>query len=87
MDEIETGLHHTVLSDVWRAVDEAAQQFDTQIVATTHSYECIRAAHEALGSGDGFLLHRLEASDKGNRCVTYWPDNIGAAIRHNLEVR
>ena len=87
VDEIETGLHHSVLPDVWRAVDEAAQQFDTQIVATTHSYECIEAAHVALGGGDNFLLHRLEASDKGNRCVTYWPDDIGAAIRHNMEVR
>ena len=45
VDEIETGLHHTVLSDVWRVVDEAARQFETQVVATTHSYECIRAAH------------------------------------------
>ena len=87
VDEIETGLHHTVLPDVWRAVDEAAKQFDTQIVATTHSYECIRAAHEALGSGDGFLLHRLEVSDKGNRCVTYSPESIDAAMRHDLEVR
>ena len=87
VDEIETGLHHSVLPDVWRAVDEAAQQFDTQVVATTHSYECIRAAHEALGSGDGFLLHRLEVSDKGNRCVSYSPESIDAAMRHELEVR
>ena len=87
VDEIETGLHHSVLVDVWRAVDEAAKQFETQVVATTHSYECIRAAHEALGSGDGFLLHRLEASDAGNRCVTYQPESIDAAMRHELEVR
>ena len=87
VDEIETGLHHTVLADVWRAVDEAARQYDTQVVATTHSYECIRAAHEALGGGDGFLLHRLEVSDKGNRCVTYSPESIDAAMRHDLEVR
>ena len=87
VDEIETGLHHTVLPDVWRTVDEAAKQFDTQVVATTHSYECIRAAHEALGGGDGFLLHRLEVSDKGNRCVTYSPESIDAAMRHELEVR
>ena len=59
VDEIETGLHHTVIADVWRAVDGAAKQFNTQVVATTHSYECVRAAHAALGSGDGFLLHRL----------------------------
>lgn len=87
VDEIETGLHHTILSDVWRAVGEAAKDFDTQVVATTHSYECIRAAHESLGSDDGFLLHRLEASDASNRCVTYQPASIDAAIRHDLEVR
>lgn len=87
VDEIETGLHHSVLVDVWRAVDEAAKQFDTQVVATTHSYECIRSAHEALGGGDGFLLHRLEVSDKGNRCVTYSPESIDAAMRHDMEVR
>ncbi len=87
VDEIETGIHHTVISDVWKAVDEAAKEFGAQIVATTHSYECIRAAHEALGSGDGFLLHRLEASDAGNRCVTYQPESIDAAMRHDLEVR
>ena len=87
VDEIETGLHHTVLADVWRTVGEAAKQFDTQVVATTHSYECIRAAHQSLGEGDGFLLHRLEASDTGNRCVTYQPESIDAAMRHDLEVR
>jgi len=87
VDEIETGLHHKVLSDIWRAVDEAAREFDTQIVATTHSYECLRAAHQSLGEGGGFLLHRLEISDSGNRCITYWPEDIGAAIRHDLEVR
>ena len=87
VDEIETGLHHTVLSDVWKAVDEAAKDFDAQIVATTHSYECVQAAHAALGGGDGFLLHRLEVSDEGNRCVTYQPEAIDSAMRHELEVR
>ena len=87
VDEIETGFHHTVMFDVWRTVDEAAKQFDTQIVATTHSYECVQAAHAALGDGDGFLLHRLEVSEAGNRCVTYQPESIDAAMRHELEVR
>ena len=86
IDEVENGIHHSVLSDVWRAIDEAAKQFHTQIFATTHSFECIESAHQALGS-DGFLLHRLEVDDKTSRCVTYEPDAIDAAIRHNLEVR
>ena len=86
VDEVENGIHHSVLPDVWRAIDEAAKQFHTQIFATTHSFECIEAAHQALGP-DGFLLHRLEVSDEGNRCVTYEPNAIDAALRHNLEVR
>ena len=86
VDEIENGIHHSALPDVWRAIDEAARKFHTQIFATTHSFECIEAAHLALGP-DGFLLHRLEVSDAENRCVTFKPDGISAAIRHNLEVR
>ena len=86
MDEIENGLHHSVLSKVWKVVDAAAQQFNTQIFATTHSFECVEAAHEALGA-DGFLLHRLEANNTENRCVTYEPEEIDVALRHNLEIR
>ena len=86
VDEVENGIHHSVLPDVWQAIDEAAKQFRTQIFATTHSFECIEAAHQALGP-DGFLLHRLEASDAENRCVTFKPNGISAAIRHGLEVR
>ena len=48
VDEIENGIHHSVLPDVWRAIDEAAKQFHTQIFATTHSFECVMAAHESL---------------------------------------
>ena len=86
VDEIENGLHHSVLPKVWQAVDTTAKQFKTQVFATTHSFECIEAAHEALGA-DGFLLHRLEASETENRCVTYEPEAISAAMRHYMEVR
>ena len=86
VDEVENGIHHSVLPDVWRAIDEAAKQFHTQIFATTHSFECIEAAHQALAP-DGFLLHRLEARDAENRCVTFKPNGISAALRHGFEVR
>ena len=86
VDEIENGLHHSVLPDVWRVVGKTAEQFNVQFFATTHSFECVQAAHKALGS-DRFRLHRLDIVEGENRCVTYGPDAIGAAIRHNLEVR
>ena len=86
VDEIENGLHHSVLPDVWRVVQKAAKQFDVQIFATTHSFECVEAAHQAL-EPDGFRLHRLEVTDGANRCVTLSPTAISGAIRHNLEIR
>ena len=86
IDEIENGLHHSVVPDVWRVVAKVAEQCNVQIFATTHSFECVEAAHEALGA-EGFRLHRLEAVDGERRCVTLSPIAIAGAIRHNLEIR
>ncbi len=86
IDEIENGIHHTVMPKVWQFVGETAKLFDVQVFATTHSYECMSDAYTALGA-DGFVLHRLEASDIGNRCFTYKPSAIKAAIKHDLEFR
>lgn len=86
IDEVENGLHHGVLSKIWRVVQAAAEKFDVQVFATTHSFECVSAAHHALGK-DGLFLHRLEKDGDTNRCVTYTGEKIEAAIRHDLEVR
>jgi hypothetical protein len=48
VDEIENGLHYSILTKVCTAVREVARLFDTQVFATTHSLECISAAHEAF---------------------------------------
>ena len=87
VDEIENGLHHGVLVPVWQVVSETARQNNVQVFATTHSYECIRAAHRSLGVDDGFRLHRLEVNQGKNRCVTYEADTMEAAIKHEMEVR
>ncbi len=86
IDEIENGLHHEILPKVWQAVMAAAKSFDTQVFATTHSYECLEAAHQALDADD-FRLHRLESEEGLSRCVTLEPDQIDAVIRHSMEVR
>ena len=59
LDEIENGFHYSVLPNVWRLIESAANQFNTQVFATTHSIECVRAAHNTLDSAS-FRLHRLD---------------------------
>jgi hypothetical protein len=89
VDEIENGLHYSVMSTVWKAVALAARESDTQIFATTHSWECIRAAHEAftLDGKYDFRLHRLGWVDGKIGAVTYDQETLDAAIKAGLEVR
>lgn len=86
IDEIENGLHHSVLGKVWQSIEAAAKQFNTQIIASTHSFECVEAASRSL-DGSNFLVHRLEEVDGRIKCVSYEPEEIEAAVSHSLEVR
>jgi len=89
IDEIENGLHHSVMAKVWKAIGEAARQYDTQIFATTHNLECIVAAHRAFMESDqyDFRLHRLERTREGLIAVTYDQEDLAAVIETSLEVR
>lgn len=93
IDEIENGLHHSVLCKVWQAIGKVARQFKAQVFATTHSFECIVAAHRAFSNNfleNGiydFRLHRLDRVDDTIRAVTYDQELLEAAIETELEVR
>ncbi|HBL10646.1 MAG TPA: ATPase [Cyanobacteria bacterium UBA11162] len=89
IDEIDNGLHHSVLTKVWQAIGDAARRFDTQVIATTHSYECIQAAHQAFSKteSDDFRLHRLDRIGETIKAVTYDPETLEAALQAELEVR
>lgn len=87
IDEVENGIHHSVLADVWRAINDASRRFEVQVIATTHSFECVQAADQAIKTDD-LALHRLQIAEDGDcRCVTYDRSEIAAAIRHDLELR
>ncbi len=89
VDEIENGLHHSILTNVWRAIGEVAREFNTQVFATTHSRECIVEAHEAFAKSEcyDFRLHRLERIRGTIHAVTYDREALAAAIEAGLEVR
>ena len=47
IDEIENGLHYSVMPQVFEGLFNAVKELDIQIFATTHSWECIVAADAA----------------------------------------
>ena len=85
VDEIENGIHYSILPEIWRFILNSARELDVQVFATTHSYECVQAA-QSLDSEE-LMLHRIEATEGGHRCVTYHPQHIEAAVHHRMEVR
>ena len=62
IDEIENGLHYKALEEIFCTLGNLAKASGVQIVATTHSDECIQAAHRSLESGDvhEFAYYRLD---------------------------
>lgn len=90
IDEVENGIHYSVLKDVWTAIGQAAREFNVQIFATTHSWECIVAAHRAFAEGDGydFKYHRLDrAKDETIRAISYDQETLEASIDIGMEIR
>ena len=89
VDEIDTGLHHTVMADMWRLVIQTAIDLNVQVFATTHSLDCVRALAWVCEEHPEFAseatLHRIE---KGAlQTVAFSIDELTVAAQHHLEVR
>ena len=88
VDEIENGLHHSVIDELWKFVANQAEAFDVQVIATTHSDEmmrsaarCQRARSEPLG------LFRLDLVHGEHRAACYNDEALQAVLESNFEVR
>lgn len=91
IDEIENGLHYTILEDVWRVIDETARRFNVQIFATTHDLEIIRAAQVFFAAKEDspFRYHRLDRDTTAEKITanSYPPDLLAYAMENAYEVR
>lgn len=89
IDEAENGIHHTVQRDLWRMILQTAHAYDIQVLATTHSWDCVRGfayAASEFEDGDGVLV-RLDRDDRGLRAVEYSRDGLLTAAEQGIEVR
>ncbi len=91
VDEIETGFHHSVQKKIWEAIDNACRRANVQLFATTHSRECLLAAHSAfsemLSIEDGFRVFRLERDEDGIGAVNISAEALDRAESLNWEIR
>ena len=90
IDEVENGLHHSVLPDVWQSLYWLSREFNVQVFATTHSYECLIAARDAFKANkdQDFLIHRLgQWEDQPIKATTYTYEALDFTLDFPAEVR
>ena len=89
IDEAENGLHHSIQPDFWRMVFQTAEANNVQVIATTHSFDCVRGFAQAAvecEDVDGVVV-RLTKRDGPLRAVEYFGKNLRVAAEQDLEVR
>jgi len=91
IDEIENGLHWTVVTKVWEALSRYAEQNNTQIFATTHSWECIASFQEALSELSQKNItagaFRLERKKSKIQAINYTLDELEVSVKQKIEIR
>ena len=89
IDEIDTGLHWTVMEEMWQFVVEVARKLNVQVFATTHSYDCIRGLGTLLQSRadltDEVSIQKVNTSLK--QAVNLRGGQIKVAVEQEIEVR
>ena len=89
IDEVENGLHVSALESFWSAVHDMAAKTDVQVIATTHSLECVRAALRASSAEnqDGISVQRTQKVNGTIEAVALKQDTLVYAIENSLEIR
>jgi energy-coupling factor transporter ATP-binding protein EcfA2 len=89
VDEIDTGLHFSVMTKMWKFVDEVSKEFNVQVFATTHSYDCIHSlaaiCRDIENPQSQITIHRIESGK--SESVPFTEAQIKIASDRDLEIR
>jgi AAA15 family ATPase/GTPase len=91
VDEIENGLDYASLAVSWKALLAACRKYNVQLIATTHSYECIEAFSKTYiqiePDGDDIRLYRIDKDEDTHQAFALTSPMLQAGIEKEFEVR
>ncbi len=68
IDEMETAIHHSLLIEYTKFIQELAEEFNTQVFITSHSGECIDAFVNNGHKNDEISMYNMEVEDGQVAC-------------------
>lgn len=89
VDEIDTGLHFTAMSDMWKLLWKTAIRLNVQVFATTHNSDCWTSLASIVSQEDttvdGITIHRIEKDKQTS--VVFTDRELVIAAQRGIEVR
>lgn len=91
IDEIDNGLHYSVIGKVWEAIISSAIVNNTQVFATTHSIDSLKGFNQAvkvINCDNNVSAFKLLHTPSGElRAFHYLHDQLDYAIQQEIEIR
>jgi predicted ATPase len=89
IDEVDNGLHYTVIPKVWSFLMQAAEKFGVQVFATTHSWDCIQGYQWAVQQHPATEAYVIRLDDMNGhvKATTFDRFELGTVVREQIEVR
>jgi AAA15 family ATPase/GTPase len=90
IDEVDNGIHYSVLEDLWEIIFSISKEMNVQIFATTHSLECIQAycrVAERLNDQDISFTTLVKNKDNQIKAIVQDYSAFTDSIHQGNEVR
>lgn len=88
IDEIDNGFYFKTLPDIWSILLKLAKECEGQIFASTHSWECLKAAVPTIRDAvDDFTLIRTSRGESASNVEIFRGDDVLSAIESDIEIR
>jgi len=91
IDEIENGLHYRSQEVLWSTIFKIAHELNVQIIATTHSYDCLRMYNKQYNKfspeKDDLRLFRIEKTNEHHEIIAYNNERLTSSMDFEVEVR
>ncbi len=88
-DEIDTGLHYTIMQDMWRMIVKRAKASNVQVFATTHSWDCIEGLSKLCQEESDILnsvsIHKIDRTI--GHSIAFNGDSLARMERNHIDPR
>lgn len=91
VDEIDNGLHYSVLLDFWRAIADFVDKFNVQLIATTHHLEMLETLNimvkEKKRPELAEYIRLMDNKSSGHKVDVFEGTDLDRALQLGLELR